>query len=62
MKYIKNNRWKKATGNDEIYLTQKDPLYCPPTINVLVDNDLYFTVSIYAWHPHDDHEIYKKVF
>ena len=48
MKYIKNNRWKKATGNDEIYLTQKDPLYCLPTINVLVDNDLYFKVSIYA--------------
>ena len=56
MKYIKNNRWKKATGNDEIYLTQKDPLYCLPTINVLVDNDLYFTVSIYECHFHDDHE------
>ena len=49
-------------GNDQIYLTQKDPLYCLPTINVLVDNDLYFTVSIYAWHLPDDHEIYKKYF
>ena len=61
-KYIENNSWKKAIGNDQIYLTQKDPLYCLPTINILVDNDLYFTVSIYAWHLPDDHEICKKYF
>ena len=40
----------------------KDPLYCHPTINVLVDNDLYFTGSIYVWHLPDDHKIYKKYF
>ena len=62
MKYIENNSWKKTIGNDQIYLTQKDPLYCLPTINILVDNDLYFTVSIYAWHLPDDHEICKKYF
>ena len=48
--------------NDQIYLTQKDSLYCLPTINVLVDNDLYFPVSVYAWHLPGDHEIYKKYF
>ena len=62
MKYIGNNSWEKTIGNDQIYLTQKDPLYCLPTINVLVDNDLYFTGSIYVWHLPDDHEIYKKYF
>ena len=39
MKYVENNSWEKAIGNDQIYLTQKDPLYCLPTIYVLVDND-----------------------
>ena len=62
MKYIENNSWEKTIGNDQIYLTQKVPLYCLPTINVLVDNDLYFTVSIYTWHLPDDHEICKKYF
>ena len=62
MKYIENNSWEKAMGNDQLSLTQKDPIYSLPTINVLVDNDLYFTVSIYAWHLPDDHEIYKKYF
>ena len=62
MKYIKNNSWEKTIGNDQICLTQKDPLYCPPTINILVDNDLYFIVSIYARHLPDDHEIYKEYF
>ena len=57
MKYIESNSWEKTIGND-----QKDPLYCLPIINVLLDNDLYFTVSIYAWHLPDDHEIYKKYF
>ena len=62
MKYIENNSWEKAMGNDQLSLTQKDPIYSLPTINVLVDNDLYFTVSIYAWHLPDDHEVYKKYF
>ena len=41
MKYIENNSWEKTIGNDQIYFTQKDPLYCFHTIKVLVDNDLY---------------------
>ena len=58
MKYIESNSWEKTIGND-----QKDPLYCLPTINVLLDNDLHFTVSIYVWHlPDDHHQIYKKYF
>ena len=62
MKHIENNSQEKAIGNDQIYLTQKDPLCCLPKINVLVDNGLSFTVSIYAWHHPDDYEIYKKYF
>ena len=62
LKYIENNNWEKTIGNDQIYLTQKDPLNFFPTINVLVDNDLYFTVSSHAWHLPNDHEIYKKYF
>ena len=54
MKCIENNSWEKAIENDQIYLTQKHPLYCLPTINVLVDNDYYFTGSVYAWHLPDD--------
>ena len=62
MKYIENNNWEKTIGKDQIYLAQNNPLYCLPTIKVLVDNDLYFTASIYAWHLPDDHETYKTYF
>ena len=62
MKYIENNNWEKTIEKDQIYLTQKDPLCCLPTIKVIVDNDLNFTVSVYPWHLPDDHEIYKKYF
>ena len=59
MKYIENKNWRKTIGKDQIYVTQTDPLYCLPTTNVLVDNNLNITVSIYMWHLLDDHEIYK---
>ena len=62
MKYTENNGWEKIIGNDQMYLTQKYSLHCFPTIKVLVDNDLCFTVSIHGWHLPDDHERYEKYF
>ena len=62
MKYTENNGWEKIVGNDQMYLTQKYSLHCFPTIKVLVDNDLCFTVSIYGWHLLDDHERHEKYF
>ena len=36
MKYMENNGWEKTMGNDQMYLTKKDPLYYLLTIKVLV--------------------------
>ena len=62
MKYIENDSWEKTIGNDQMYLTQKDPIYCLPTIKVIVDNDMYFTILIYRWHLPKYHDKYKKYF
>ena len=40
MKYVEKSNWVKTFGKNQIYLTQKDPIYYLPTIKVLVDNDL----------------------
>ena len=62
MKHIENDNWEKTIGKHEIYLTQIWLLHFHFSIKVLVDNDLYFTASIYAWHLSVDHEICIKCF
>ena len=58
------NIWKIIAGKrllGMIKFNSERPIILP-SYNVLVDNDLYFTVSVYAWHLPDDHEICEKYF